>query len=64
MSRHLIGLDISLETKGTTYVAVSQYDGDTLTVYPYLPDVIEASGSFGMPGREHTIDTMSVYPWQ
>lgn len=64
LSRHLIGLAISLESKGTAYVAAGQYDGDIVTVYPYLPDVIEASGSFAMPGREHTIDTVSVYPWQ
>ncbi|MDF3935350.1 phage tail protein I [Pseudomonas citronellolis] len=64
LSRHLIGLAISLETKGPFYVAAGQYDGDTLTVYPYLPDVIEASGALDVPGREHTIDTVSVYPWQ
>ncbi|KAF1072697.1 MAG: hypothetical protein GAK45_00132 [Pseudomonas citronellolis] len=64
LSRHLIGLAISLETKGTAYVAAGQYDGDTLTVYPYLPDVIEAGGAIDVPGREHTIDTVSVYPWQ
>lgn len=64
LTRHLIGLDISLESQGRITVSSGQYDGDIVTVYPYLPDVIEAIGSHGLPGREHTIDSVSVYPWQ
>lgn len=64
LSRHLIGLAISLETQGDIYVSAAHYDGDVMTVYPYLPEEIETVGSLGMPGREHTIDTVSVYPWQ
>ncbi|MEZ1745685.1 MULTISPECIES: phage tail protein I [Pseudomonas] len=64
LSRHLIGLDISLEVQGRIPVSAAQYDGDIITVYPYLPDTIEVIGSVSMPGREHTIDTVSVYPWQ
>lgn len=64
LSRHLIGLDISLEVQGRIPVTAAQYDGDTLTVYPYLPEEIEVVGTLSMPGREHTIDTVSVYPWQ
>lgn len=64
LTRHLIGLDISLEVQGRVPVTAGQYDGDTLTVYPYLPETIEVTGTLGMPGREHTIDTVSVYPWQ
>ncbi|MBD9579540.1 phage tail protein I [Pseudomonas sp. BGr12] len=64
LTRHLIGLDISLESLGRINVGSGQYDGDIVTVYPYLPDVIEAIGSHGLPGREHTIDSLSVYPWQ
>lgn len=64
LTRHLIGLDISLESQGRITVGSGQYDGDIVTVYPYLPDVIEAIGSHGLPGREHTIDSLSVYPWQ
>lgn len=63
LSRHLVGLAISLETKGRAYVGAAQYDGDTLTVYPYLPEVIEVSGGISARGHEHTIDTVSVYPW-
>lgn len=64
LTRHLIGLDISLEVQGRIPVTAAQYDGDTLTVYPYLPEAIEVTGTLSMPGREHTIDTVSVYPWQ
>ncbi|KJJ98110.1 tail protein [Pseudomonas sp. 21] len=64
LTRHLIGLDISLESQGRITVGSGQYDGDIVTVYPYLPDVIEAIGTHGLPGREHTIDSLSVYPWQ
>lgn len=64
LSRHLIGLAISLEVQGRVPVTAAHYDGDTLTVYPYLSEAIEVTGTLGMPGREHTIDTVSVYPWQ
>lgn len=64
LTRHLVGLDISLEVQGHVPVSAAHYDGDTLTVYPYIPETIEVIGSVSMPGREHTIDTVSVYPWQ
>ncbi|KAF1003633.1 MAG: hypothetical protein GAK36_00210 [Pseudomonas sp.] len=63
LTRHLIGLDISLESQGRIYIGPGYYDGDIVTVYPYLPDVIETTGLYGLPGREHTIDSVSVYPW-
>lgn len=63
LSRHLIGLAVNLETRGTTYLGVSAQDGETLTVYPYAPGPIEVGSQallFG--GAEHSIDTLSVYP--
>lgn len=63
VSRHLIGLAISLEARGTVHLGVAAVDGETLTVYPYAPGPIEVSSPallFG--GAEHSIDTMSVYP--
>ena len=63
VSRHLIGLAISLEVRSSVFLAVAQLDGETLTVYPYAPGPIEVSSQvllFG--GAEHSIDTMSVYP--
>lgn len=63
LSRHLVGLAIGLEVRGTPYIAAASIDGEILTVYPYEPGPIEVSSSallFG--GAEHSIDTMSVYP--
>ncbi|MFI8482998.1 phage tail protein I [Pseudomonas sp. NPDC078700] len=63
LTRHLIGLAISLETTGTTYIGATMNDGETLTVYPYSPGPIEVSSAALLFGSaEHSIDTMSVYP--
>lgn len=63
VSRHLIGLAIVLEARGSVYLGAATSDGEILTVYPYEPGPIEVSASallFG--GALHSIDTMSVYP--
>lgn len=62
LTRHLIGLDISLEARGRIGVGAAQYDGGSVTVYPYLAELIEVTGRHGAPGREHSIDSLSVYP--
>ena len=61
VSRQLTGLAISLETQGNLDIAVSLYDGDEIDVYPPVMRDIEVSGSIGVVGREHTIDTLDVY---
>jgi len=63
LSRHLIGLAIGLEVRGSTYIGAAAVDGETLTVYPYAPGPIEVSSpAVLLGGAAHTIDTMSVYP--
>lgn len=62
VSRHLTGLAISLETSGYLRHGVSIYEGDELTVYPPELHDIEVTGHIGASGREHSIDTMDVYP--
>ncbi len=63
VSRHLIGLAITLEARGSVYVAASAVEGDTVTVYPYAPGPIEVrSQALLLAGAEHSIDTLSVYP--
>ncbi|KJH82852.1 phage tail protein I [Stutzerimonas stutzeri] len=63
VSRHLVGLAIGLETRGTIYIAAAAMDGETLTVYPYAPGPIEVSSqSLLFGGADHSIDTLSVYP--
>lgn len=61
VTRQLTGLAISLETQGNLDIAVSLYDGDEIDVYPPVMRDIEVTGSFGVVGREHTIDTLDVY---
>lgn len=62
-SRHLAGIAISLETRGTVHIGAASMDGEILTVYPYAPGPIEVSSqALLFAGAEHSIDTMSVYP--
>jgi phage tail P2-like protein len=61
VSRQLTGLAISLETQGNLNVAASLYEGDEIDVYPPVMRDIEITGSFGVIGREHTIDTLDIY---
>jgi phage tail P2-like protein len=61
VSRHLIGLAISLETTGRMYLSASVSEGDEIDVYPPEPRDIEVSGGIGRGGRETTIDTLDVY---
>lgn len=63
VSRHLIGLAISLEIRGSVHIGAAAMDGETVTVYPYAPGPIEvSSAALLFAGAEHSIDTMSVYP--
>ena len=61
VSRQLTGLAISLETKGDLNIAVSLYEGDEIDVYPPVMRDIEVTGTIGVVGREHSIDTLDVY---
>ncbi|MDT8907029.1 phage tail protein I [Pseudomonas prosekii] len=61
VSRHMTGLAISLETRGNLNIGVVLYEGDEIDVYPPVMRDIEVTGSFGVVGREHTIDILDVY---
>ncbi|QIA02137.1 phage tail protein I [Pseudomonas fluorescens] len=61
VSRQLTGLAISLETQGNLNISVALYEGDVIDVYPPVMRDIEVIGSFGVIGREHTIDTLDIY---
>lgn len=61
-SRHLSVLSISLQTQGGAYVGAYSHDGDTLTVYPYLPVVISAEGVSYYGVAIHVIDHLRVNP--
>ncbi|MBD9483903.1 phage tail protein I [Pseudomonas sp. PDM14] len=63
LTRHLVGLAIGLEVRGTTYIGAAAMSGETITVYPYEPGPIEVGAPallFG--GAAHIIETTSVYP--
>lgn len=62
LTRHLTGLAISLETQGVINIGVAVYEGDVIDVYPPVQRDIEVTGYIGVVGREHSIDTLDVYP--
>jgi len=61
VTRHLTGLAITLESNGHLDISVALYEGDEIDVYPPLMRDIEVAGTFGVVGREHSIDTLDVY---
>jgi len=61
LSRHLIGLAIHLETRGTIFISALAYHGDEMTIYPWLAEKIEVRGILTQVGASQTIDTMTVY---
>ena len=62
VSRPLTGLAISMETQGAINIGVALYEGDVIDVYPPMQRDIEVTGYISMVGREHSIDTLDVYP--
>ncbi|WCG84488.1 phage tail protein I [Pectobacterium sp. A5351] len=59
-SRHLLGLNINLDTQGAAYVAAMSYGGDDLTIYPYFPETITVSGLDVTGAALHLIDNVSI----
>ncbi|MET0322529.1 MAG: phage tail protein I [Duganella sp.] len=62
LTRHLVGMAISVETRGTAYMAAASYLGDELTVYPYTPTLTSTAGRWGTAAAVHVIDTLTVHP--
>lgn len=62
VARQMTGLDISLETTGRLYVGASYSDGDELTIDPPQQRDIEVTAVISRGGRDHTIDTVDIYP--
>ncbi|CAI8794137.1 phage tail P2-like protein [Pseudomonas poae] len=61
VSRHLTGLDITLETRANAYNGFAVYDGDEIDVYPWAnPDIdVVIQGHAGV--SEYTLDELDVY---
>lgn len=62
LSRHMTGLDITLETRLDAYTGFAVYDGDEIDVYPWTnPDIdVVIQGYTGV--SEYTLDELDVYP--
>ncbi len=62
VSRHMTGLDITLETRLDAYTGFAVYDGDEIDVYPWTnPDIdVVIQGVTGV--SEYTLDELDVYP--
>jgi len=62
LTRHMLGLAISVEVRGTEYLGAASYLGDELTVYPYTPSEVASTLTWRTSGSTHTIDTITVQP--
>ncbi|RNM26758.1 phage tail protein I [Dickeya undicola] len=60
VSRHLLGLAIHLDSRGTVPVSAGQYSGDALTVYPYFPEILTTGGADRRAAAVHLSDNVSV----
>ncbi|KAB7672830.1 phage tail protein I [Plesiomonas shigelloides] len=61
LTRHVIGLSISIATQGRINTAAACYSGEIMTVYPYLPeDIIVASHGY-TGAAVHVIESMEVF---
>lgn len=63
LTRHMTGLEISLESRGQIRIGVGAYLGDELTVYPWTPEDIEVICAASVVGADHTIDTLTINPY-
>lgn len=63
LARHMRGLAINMEVRGTERVAVAAYLGDELTVFAYAPETIVTTGRYGMNAALHMIDTITIHPF-
>lgn len=61
VSRHLVGLDISLETRVPAYQAVPVFEGELLEVFPWESADIDVSVGAHNRLTDHTLETLDVY---
>ncbi|MBC3410276.1 phage tail protein I [Pseudomonas sp. SWRI51] len=61
VSRHMLGLDISLETRVPAYQVAPSFDGEVIEVYPWEASDIDVSvGAYELM-TDHTIDLLEIY---
>lgn len=61
LTRHLVGLAISLDISGTEHLGAVVTLGDELDIYPPAQRDIEVGGTLAWGSREHVIDHMDIY---
>lgn len=62
VSRHISGLDLAGESRGTAFVATAAYDGDVTAVLPFVAEETEVTGLFYLGAAVDSTDTATVYP--
>lgn len=62
VSRHMTGLDITLETRLDSYSGFAVYDGDEIDVYPWTNPDIDVMVQDYTGVSEYTLDELDVYP--
>jgi phage tail P2-like protein len=62
LTRHVAGLDLLGETRGTAYVGAATYDGDITAIYPYEAPDTQVTGPWFVGIGLDTVDTATVYP--
>lgn len=62
LSRHMLGLNITLLSRGACYIGAATFLGDTTTIYPPDPQDIEITSAPSYRAATHIIDTVSVRP--
>ncbi len=60
LSRHLASLSLSAEIVGYAGAHAACIEGDTVTVYPYMPDVVAAQGLTQSAVAAHVIEITTV----
>lgn len=62
LTRHITGLDLLGESRGTAYLGCTVYDGHATTVYPYIAQASQSQGTLYIGAGLDVIDTTTVYP--
>lgn len=60
---HMKALTIKSEIKGVAYFGAGMVSGITTTVYPYIAENLESTGSVFTAAAEQSVDAVSVYPF-
>ncbi|MEE1924288.1 phage tail protein I [Pseudomonas sp. 148P] len=61
VSRHLVGLAITLDSNGFLRHGLGLSEGDEIDIYPPASRDIEVRGNLGRKGHDHQIETLDVY---